>query len=64
MRRLADDSGQLIGWEALVITDTDTDTDTDTGDVAVGIVNETPSLIAAEFALAAVFPDCGETLGF
>ena len=60
MRRLADDSGQLIGWEALVITDADTET----GDVAVGIVNETPSRIAAEFALAAVFPDCGETLGF
>lgn len=51
-------SGQLIGWEALVLYDTDT------GDVAVAIVNETSSLIAAEIALAAIFPDYGETLQF
>jgi D-alanyl-D-alanine carboxypeptidase len=50
-------SGQLIGWEALVLYDTDT------GDVAVAVVNETSSLIAAEFALATIFPDFGEALG-
>ena len=49
-------SGQLIGWESLVLYDTDT------GDVAVAIVNETSSLIAAEFALATIFPDLGEAL--
>jgi D-alanyl-D-alanine carboxypeptidase len=49
-------SGQLIGWEALVLYDTDT------GDVAVAIVNETSSLIVAEVALATIFPDYGETL--
>ena len=51
-------SGQLIGWEALVLYDTDT------GDVAVAVVNETSGLIAAEFALATIFPDYGETLGY
>lgn len=50
-------SGQLIGWEALVLYDTDT------GDVAVAVVNETSSLISAEFALATIFPDFGEALG-
>lgn len=50
-------TGQLIGWESLVLYDTDT------GDVAVAIVNETGSLIAAEFTLATIFPDYGETLG-
>ena len=49
-------SGQLIGWESLVLYDTDT------GDVAVAIVNETASLIAAEFALAGIFPDLAEAL--
>lgn len=49
-------TGQLIGWEALVLYDTDT------GDVAVAVVNETSSLIAAEFALGTIFPDFGETL--
>jgi D-alanyl-D-alanine carboxypeptidase len=49
-------SGQLIGWESLVLYDTDT------GDVAVAIVNETASLVAVEFALGSIFPDYGETL--
>ena len=49
-------SGQLIGWESLVLYDTDT------GDVAVAIVNETASLEAVIFALGSIFPDYGETL--
>ena len=51
-------SGQLIGCESLVLYDT--------GDVAIAvtIVNETASLIPAEFTLATIFPDYGETLGF
>ena len=51
-------SGQLIGWEALVLYDTDT------GDVAVSIVNETSSILGAEIAIATIFPYYGETLGF
>lgn len=50
-------SGQLIGWEALVLYDTDT------GDVAVTVVNETSGIFGAEIAIATIFPDYGETLG-
>lgn len=49
-------TGQLVGWESLVMYDTDT------GDVAVAIVNETGSLEAVIYTLAAIFPDYAETL--
>ena len=47
-------TGQLLGWESVVVYNTET------GAAFVAIVNETGSLIAAEAIAAQLFPDLGD----